>query len=160
MSKLDKIRGCLFGGAVGDALGYPVEFMGERAIFSQYGDRGIQKYELDPVSGKALISDDTQMTLFTANGLLVGDTRRHTRGIQGPPHSYVHNAYYDWMRTQDIRFAESRKYQGHTYSWLCDVSQLYSRRAPGLTCMGLVWVGAEGRRIQPNKMEQKESKIS
>ena len=73
MSKLDKIRGCLFGGAVGDALGYPVEFMSEKAIFSQYGDKGIREYKLDPVSGKALISDDTQMTLFTANGLLVGD---------------------------------------------------------------------------------------
>ena len=86
MSKLDKIRGCLFGGAVGDALGYPVEFMGEKAIFSQYGNRGIQEYELDPVSGKALISDDTQMTLFTANGLLVGDTRGHTRGaFRGRP---------------------------------------------------------------------------
>lgn len=23
----DKIRGCLFGGAAGDALGYPVEFL-------------------------------------------------------------------------------------------------------------------------------------
>ena len=114
MSKLDKIRGCLFGGAVGDALGYPVEFMGEKAIFSQYGDKGIQEYELDPISGKALISDDTQMTLFTANGLLVGDTRGHMRGIQGPPHSYVHNAYHDWMRTQDISFAESRKLKGHT----------------------------------------------
>ena len=83
MSKLDKIRGCLFGGTVGDALGYPVEFMGEKAIFSQYGDKGIQEYKLDPVSGKVLISDDTQMTLFTANGLLVGDTRGHTRDIQG-----------------------------------------------------------------------------
>ena len=131
MSKLDKIRGCLFGGAVGDALGYPVEFMGENAIFSRYGNRGIQEYELDPVSGKALISDDTQMTLFTANGLLVGDTRGHTRGIQGPLHSYVHNAYLDWMRTQDISFAESRKYQKHCFSWLCDVPQLYSRRAQG-----------------------------
>ena len=83
MSTLDKIRGCLFGGAVGDALGYPVEFMGEKAIFSRYGDKGIQEYELDPVSGKALISDDTQMTLFTANGLLVGDTRGAYAGRPG-----------------------------------------------------------------------------
>ncbi len=30
---LDKIRGCLFGGAVGDALGYPVEFLSEKEIF-------------------------------------------------------------------------------------------------------------------------------
>ena len=116
MSKLNKIRGCLFGGAVGDALGYPVEFMSEKAIFSRYGDKGIQEYELDPVSGKALISDDTQMTLFTANGLLVGDTRGHTWGVQGPPHSYVHKAYLDWMWTQDISFAESRKSPEHAYS--------------------------------------------
>lgn len=134
MSKLDKIRGCLFGGAMGDALGYPVEFMGENAIFSRYGNRGIQEYELDPVSGKALISDDTQMTLFTANGLLVGDTRRYTRGIQGPPHSYVRNAYLDWLRTQDISFAESRE-QWKCTSWLCDVPQLYNCREPGRTCI-------------------------
>ena len=74
------------------------------------------------------------MTLFTANGLLVGDTRGHTWGVQGPPHSYVRNAYLDWMRTQDISFAESRKTKKHTYSWLCDVPRLYSRRAPGMTC--------------------------
>lgn len=32
--KLDKIRGSLFGGAIGDALGYPVEFLDEAAIFN------------------------------------------------------------------------------------------------------------------------------
>ena len=32
---LDKIRGSLFGGAVGDALGYPIEFMKEDAIFKK-----------------------------------------------------------------------------------------------------------------------------
>ena len=40
------------------------------------------------------------------------------------------------MRTQEISFAESRKSPEHIYSWLCDVPQLYSRRAPGLTCTG------------------------
>ncbi len=43
---LDKIRGSLFGGAVGDALGYPVEFMREQEIFSRYGAQGIRAYEL------------------------------------------------------------------------------------------------------------------
>lgn len=33
----DQVRGCLFGGAVGDALGYPAEFLGEGEIFSRYG---------------------------------------------------------------------------------------------------------------------------
>ena len=67
---LDKIRGSLFGGAVGDALGYPVEFLPWGRIQKNYGKQGITSYELDPESGTALISDDTQMALFTANGIL------------------------------------------------------------------------------------------
>ena len=59
---LDKIRECFIGGAAGDALGYPVEFLDENQIFSKYGDKGITEYELDQSSGKALISDDIQMT--------------------------------------------------------------------------------------------------
>lgn len=73
----DKIRGCLFGGAVGDALGYPVEFLKEKEIFREYGRNGIQSYKLNQEL-KALISDDTQMTLFTANGLLAAQTNRCT----------------------------------------------------------------------------------
>ena len=68
--RLDRIRGSLVGGAAGDALGYAIEFDTEKGIFKQYGPGGIRKYELDPASGKALISDDTQMTLFTGAGIL------------------------------------------------------------------------------------------
>lgn len=57
------IKGCIIGGAAGDALGYTIEFWGEREIFSTYGERGITAYELDPYTGKALISDDTQMSM-------------------------------------------------------------------------------------------------
>lgn len=42
---LDKIRGALIGGAIGDALGYPVEFMTLDRITSKYGERGISLYE-------------------------------------------------------------------------------------------------------------------
>lgn len=66
---LDAIRGSMFGGAIGDALGYPIEFLGEKEIFGRYGDSGITSFELDGRTGKALISDDTQMSLFTANGI-------------------------------------------------------------------------------------------
>ena len=85
MEKSDKIlsrfRGCLYGGAIGDALGYAVEFRRADEIFQIYGSGGIQEYEL--FHGKAYISDDTQMTLFTANGLLEGYTRLCLRGIMG-----------------------------------------------------------------------------
>ena len=63
--------------------GYPVEFWTAREIFNTYGEEGITKYELDPVSGIALISDDTQMTLFTANGILFGMTREQCGELWG-----------------------------------------------------------------------------
>ena len=38
---LDRIRGCLIGGAAGDALGYPVEFLREEEIHVRYTKDGI-----------------------------------------------------------------------------------------------------------------------
>lgn len=136
---LDQIRGSMVGGAVGDALGYAIEFWGEDKIFETYGKDGITEYRLDDRTGKALISDDTQMSLFTANGLLVGDTRGNLRGIQGWPRSYVALSYQDWLRTQEISYKESRKQlrdrEYESRSWLADVPELYNLRAPGNTCL-------------------------
>lgn len=69
MGNIDKYRGCLLGGAAGDALGYAIEFDREEAIAARYGSRGIRNYRLDK-RGLAPFSDDTQMTLYTANSLL------------------------------------------------------------------------------------------
>lgn len=142
---LDKIRGCFIGGAAGDALGYAVEFSGEDEIFSRFGKSGITEYELDGRTGKAIISDDTQMTLFTANGLLVGDTRGCMRGVQGWPRGYVAMSYQDWLRTQEITFEQSRKEPRKpmrgSVSWLLDVPELYKRRAPGNTCLSTLKYG-------------------
>ena len=132
---LDPIRGCLFGGAAGDALGYPVEFIEEDEIFKRYGARGITEYEKDRKIGKALISDDTQMTLFTANGLLVGDTRGCMKGIQGWPRAYVESAYQDWLYTQTGAYENRKRRMNDQRSWLCDVPELYAWRAPGNTCL-------------------------
>lgn len=136
---LDKIRGCLLGGAVGDALGYPVEFFDEAEIFSCFGENGIQEYVLDKKSQKALISDDTQMTLFTANGILVADAMQSMRGISSRLSTYIAMSYQDWLRTQELSFEESKKiprgYMKQCISWVSDVPELYSRRAPGTTCL-------------------------
>ena len=133
----DKIRGSLIGGAAGDALGYAVEFDSEDRIFARYGSGGIRAYVLDPFSGKARISDDTQMTLFTANGILFGNTRASMRGIGGQPSMYMLHAYKDWLRTQNMTFekAQEDKKRTHCISWLSDVPELYARRAPGNTCL-------------------------
>lgn len=129
----DCIRGSLIAGAAGDALGYEVEFMRRRAILSRFGEQGITTFALDG-NGKALISDDTQMTLFTANGMLMGLTRGYMRGIGGRPEKYVDGAYLDWYYTQTGRKKEILINDFH-YTWLCDLPEMAHRRAPGNTCL-------------------------
>ena len=65
----DRIRGSLTGGAIGDALGYPVEFLSWSNIQNKYGAMGITRYDTAD-NGLAFVSDDTQMTLYTACGML------------------------------------------------------------------------------------------
>lgn len=147
---LDAVRGRMAGGAAGDALGYAVEFWREKRIFDTYGPEGITEYETDSRSGKALISDDTQMTLFTANGLLAGETRGLMRGIAGPPREYVKSAYYDWLKTQQSTMREVNRHERYTeeggVSWLLDVPELYSRRAPGNTCLDALTAKNDNRK--------------
>lgn len=139
-----KIRGCLLGGAAGDALGYPVEFSSWHSIQARYGQAGIRDHNLDMETGFALISDDTQMTLFTASGILIRETRGHLRGIAGPAYRYIHDAYRDWLLTQTGR---SRGEGGG--SWLLDVPELHSCRAPGGTCLSALSSGRCGTIEEP-----------
>lgn len=133
---MDGIRGCMVGGAAGDALGYPVEFMSHSQIINRYGSSGIREYKL--ADGKALISDDTQMSLFTANGINYARTRIALRGIGGIPSGYMPDFYFDWLKTQTEEIPSGNKELGKRNdgdSWLLDVPELYSRRAPGNTCL-------------------------
>ena len=99
----------------------------------------LAEYDIDEKSGKALISDDTQMSLFTANGILVGKSRLQERGIGAPISVYVLYAYLDWLKTQTLPFDAAknmkRGYGFEVSSWLCDVPELFALRAPGNTCL-------------------------
>ena len=97
----DRIAGCLMGGALGDALGYGVEFDSWESIRRHYGEAGVTG--LYPAGDKALISDDTQMTLFTNEGLVMGCRRSAERGISAPAESCVYQAYLCWLITQGRR---------------------------------------------------------
>ena len=127
----DKIRGSLIGGAIGDALGYPVEFISSYAgIQRKYGEQGITRLDTTQwwlsdgnKSQKAWISDDTQMTLFTACGLLNAED----------PFRYKHaicEAYLEWFLTQS-----GRHKQGYKQCWIKQLPELNVRRAPGNTCL-------------------------
>lgn len=137
----DKCRGSLVGGAVGDALGYEVEFMSLSSIIKRFGDKGITRYVLH--NGMAEFSDDTQMTLFTAEGLMNGIIATKA----GKPDAilpYIKEAYLTWFKTQ----TEAPKPIAN--SWLSNIKSLWARRAPGNTCMGALENLSHGLEVSNN----------
>ena len=126
----DLYRGCLLGGAVGDALGAPVEFMSRGQIIQKFGLGGIQEYV--PAFGKlGAITDDTQMTLFTAEGAMRSWVRGNVRGICSMP-CVIARSYQRWLHTQGQHHAmQDEGLDG----WLIDHKELFSCRAPGITCL-------------------------
>lgn len=145
MRDLDKFRGCLIGGAIGDALGYAVEFKKIWNITEEYGPNGITRYDL--FHGVARISDDTQMTLFTAVGLLFGMTRGKLRGIGGNDCGFIHNAYLDWLVTQEKAYGSVPQHA--RVSWLLNCPELFASRAPGNTCLSALESGKIGTVEKP-----------
>ncbi len=145
----DKIRGSLLGGAIGDALGYPVEFMTFDQIVQTYGNpdtrSGIIDYHLNSNS-KALISDDTQMSLFTANGLLFGITRWAMYGGLADLDGYVSYAYQEWYETQ-VGIRDRDKFH---LCWIRDIPALNAKRAPGITCMEALYHLSNGMKVRNN----------
>lgn len=121
----NKCRGSLVGGAVGDALGYAVEFDSLQDIRNKYGEKGITDYELH--NGVALFSDDTQMSLFTAEGLLSAVQSGKVSEKEILP--YIASAYEHWYYTQ------CRPPLNMSKSWLTNIKALWACRAPGMTCM-------------------------
>ena len=141
MLKKDLFIASLLGGAIGDALGYTVEFMKLHEIKSRFGEEGITDLVIDDYAGKALISDDTQMTLFTADGMIWAFERMSERGIGSYAGSGVYQSYLRWLYTQTKRMPDEH------YEWLLDpqphekngsilaYKELFSLRAPGNTCL-------------------------
>jgi ADP-ribosylglycohydrolase len=126
----DRFAGCLLGGAVGDALGAPVEFMSRDEILQQHGPAGIREYA-SAYGQLGAITDDTQMTLFTAEGLLRAWVRGNLRGICHTS-SVIALAFQRWLSTQDV----AHPLHKHCVDgWLVKERRLHARRAPGRTCV-------------------------
>ncbi|MBS4197354.1 ADP-ribosylglycohydrolase family protein [Lederbergia citri] len=141
----DSFRGCLLGGAIGDALGWPVEFMSLDEIHHRYGLEGIQDLQISS-SGKAEITDDTQMTLFTVEGMLRAETRGVLKGICHPP-SVVFHAYQRWLLTQG--YPRVIEYEWIYDGWLLKVKELFEQRAPGNTCLSALNSRIQGSIEEP-----------
>ncbi len=139
MKKLERIQGCLLAGAAGDALGYEVEFLREEAIWNRFGKRGITAYALH--GGLARISDDTQMTLFTACGLLAGAARG--QDLAGS----INGAYLDWLVTQGTWYED--RVGPVRAAWIRNDPRFHSPRAPGNTCLDALCRGGMGTPERP-----------
>lgn len=124
---IDKFKGCLIGGAIGDALGYPIEFV-----------KPDKNHKVTRFDDKGIISDDTQMTLFTANGLLWGQTRFNLRGIAPNVSDCIYFAYQDWYKTQTKNSSEKK------VSWIANLPELNVNRAPGNTCLNALGSNKKG----------------
>lgn len=127
----NRVRGSMIGGAIGDALGYPVEFIySYEDIQKRYGEKGITRLETQQWwtdadnAGKAIISDDTQMTLFTALGIL----NAKETGVAPVPS--ICCAYVEWLFTQ-----KNKRSKRWNKCWIGDLPELNVRRAPGHTCI-------------------------
>jgi ADP-ribosylglycohydrolase len=138
-----RFRGCLLGGAVGDAIGAPVEFWSRDRIIATCGPQGVRDYL--PAYGRiGAITDDTQMTLFTADALLRSYVRDSTRGI-GIHGGLLRRSYLRWYRTQGGRHPDiaSEPLDG----WLMSHRELFAQRAPGNTCLEALRKSDENHRV-------------
>lgn len=124
----DRILGCLLGGAVGDAFGYAVEFDRLGEIRLRYGPEGLTQPQLQV--GEFIVSDDTQMTLFTAEAV----------NRSGPEDAFIEAcrlAYLRWYETQT-------RDAGDSEDGLLAHAPLWAHRAPGYTCMTALAQGGKG----------------
>jgi ADP-ribosylglycohydrolase len=101
-------RGCLLGGATADAKGY-----------------GVRE------GGKDLISDNTQMTCFTVDGLIWADERAIRKGV----YAYIpclFYAYQKWYYTQTGNLAD-KNYDFILHGEILEWESLFARRGTGQT---------------------------
>ncbi|MDA3624998.1 ADP-ribosylglycohydrolase family protein [Saccharopolyspora sp. WRP15-2] len=133
----ERFMGSMLAGAVGDSLGFAIEFEDIGTIRRNHGDAGLT----DPVlrDGVAQVSDDTQMMLFTLEGLIRAHVARRMNPVDNDPVPEVQHAYQRWYHTQYQPWDQA----GGPYAqrlqqpdgWLITRQELFSTRAPGSTCM-------------------------
>lgn len=137
MTTADRIRGCLLGGAIGDALGAGIEFASLAQIRASYGPQGVDGFV--PAYGQPnAITDDTQMTLFTVTALLENpETELASR---------LWRNYQAWARHQS---RASRAQHHAAYNDLETHPAMTAVRAPGNACLSGLASRRPGTRATP-----------
>ena len=89
----DRADGCLFGLALGDALGAKTEFLSVQKIQERFGPDGPG----EPVGDPALVTDDTQMALAVGEALREAGPPYTAARVEGP----LRRAFTAWADSPD-----------------------------------------------------------
>ena len=139
-----RVQGCLMGGALGDSFGYLVESDDVASIRSRYGSAGL--LDLSQADGPVHFSDDTQLTLYTVDGLVEALSWAN-EGTAADPNACLWLAYLRWLATQHEPVA------AHTPApvprWIDGQEVLHHRRHPGKACLASLATGEMGTLSRP-----------
>ena len=143
---IEHFKGCIISGAIGDALGAPIEFMTTDQIRSEFGEMGLTDYS-EAYGRIGAITDDTQMTLFTTEGLILSKVRQEYQGDEGVISAGYH-ALLRWLYTQETNL-QNNLIQNHGTCSIVDgvltgYKELFSLRAPGNSCLSSLKTGRIG----------------
>ncbi|MCX2728994.1 ADP-ribosylglycohydrolase family protein [Saccharopolyspora sp. NFXS83] len=134
-SLTERVLGCFLGGALGNALGSDLEFVTAEQITERFGPAGPQGLR-EAYGVQGAITDDTQLTLFSAEGLIRGGIARRTFATTDPLPE-IQLAYQRWLHTQGVEWEAAagafRAVYPEPDGWLVEVPGLFSTRAPGKT---------------------------
>lgn len=112
----DRFEGAIIGSALGDAFGYPLMSLSFADICATFEKCGARELAVSRKTGTALFTEATQMSLFTADGILWA-SNEHTAFENSAAASYVFYAYQEWLYMQTKTIADRE------YEWIFDKSK-------------------------------------
>lgn len=121
------VRELLFAQAIADAFGYKVEFTNLALIKSEYGMDGLLFKHVE--KNKLVASDDTQMSLYTLEGLV-----DFKDGLFNTANESVFEAYKRWNNTQKPNLGVN-PFSQNEEDGISEFKEMWNRRAPGITCL-------------------------
>lgn len=113
---MDKFEGAIMGSAVGDAFGYPLMRMDFEEICGTFEKKGAMELAVSRKTKTALFTEATQMSLFTADGILWA-RNEHVADENTAVANYVFYSYQMWL------YMQTRTIAGPEYEWLFNKKQ-------------------------------------
>ena len=126
---------CLLGGAIGEMIGGPFDRLPLAVMRARVGG------DVTGPTATSRIGDDTQLTLFTVEGIMRAEMRWLDRGLCHTP-TVVWNAYRRWGLSQGLALAPGLS--PDKGSWLLERPELHDRGRASPRCLEVIAAGVAG----------------